>query len=153
MKNSDLDNHKTFFLASKEEVEKKNIFYELKNFNSYTDTMPEYRSNMKLEIKNKGFSSYQADYPYDLTLKTGNILSPVSTLLNKSSDKNIIFFRNIYFKPVKEEFFIYFIDVEKKQILHKEIAFTNQSNQIIVDPELIQSQNYIFSDSFSSNNL
>ena len=54
--------------------------------------MPEYRSNMKLEIKNKGFSSYQADYHYDLTLKTGNIFSPVSTLLNKSSDKNIIFF-------------------------------------------------------------
>ena len=52
LNNSDLDNHKTFFLATKEEVEKENFFYELKNFNSYTDTMPEYRSNMKLEIKN-----------------------------------------------------------------------------------------------------
>ena len=148
LKNSDLDNHKIFFLARKADVGDENIFYELKNFNSYTDTMPEYRSNMKLEIKNKGFSSYQADYPYDLTLKTGNILSPVSTLFNKSSDKNIIFFKNIYFKPVKKEFFIYFIDFEKKKILHKEIAVTNQSNQIIVDPELIQPQNYIFSDGY-----
>ena len=148
LKNSDLDNHKTFFLATKKEVGEENILNKLKNFNSYSDTMPEYRSNMKLEIKNKGFSSYQADYPYDLTLKTGNILSPVSTLFNKSSDKNIIFFKNIYFKPIMEEFFIYFIDVEKKEILHKEIAVTNQSNQIIVDSELIQSQNYIFSDGY-----
>lgn len=148
LKNFDLDNHKIFFLATKEEVGEENIFNKLKNFNKYTDTMPEYRSNMKIEIKNKGFSSYQADYPYDLTLKTGNILSPVSTLFNERSDKNIIFFKNIYFKPIKEKFFIYFINVEKKKILHKEIAITNQSNQIIVDPELIQSQNYIFSDGY-----
>ena len=146
LKNLELDNHKIFFLAKKEEVGKENFFFELKKFNNYTDTMPDFRSNMKIEIKNKGFSSYQADYPYNLSLKTGNILSPVSTLFNRDADKNIIFFKNIYFKPVMDEFFIYFIDVEKKKILHKEVAFTNQTNQIIVDPELIQSQNYIFSD-------
>ena len=148
LKNFDLDNDKFFFLAKKEEVGKENIFLELKNFNNFTDTMPEFRSNMKIEIKDKGFSSYQADYPYNLTLNTGNVLSPVSTLLNKSSDKNFIFFKNIYFKPIKKEFYIYFIDINKKEILHKEIAFTNQTNQIIVDPELIRSQNYIFSDNY-----
>ena len=148
LKNLDLDNHKIFFLAKKEEVKRKNIFLELQNFNNYTDTMPDFRSNMKIEIKNKGFSSYQADYPYNLSLKTGNVLSPVSTLLNRSADKNIIFFKNIYFKPVKKEFFIYFVDVNKKKILHKVKAFTNQTNQINVESELIQSQNYIFSDGY-----
>tara|TARA_B110000259_G_C13932678_1_gene369577 strand:- start:58 stop:837 length:780 start_codon:yes stop_codon:yes gene_type:complete len=148
LKNLDLDNHKIFFLAKKEEVKRENIFLELQNFNNYTDTMPDFRSNMKIEIKNKGFSSYQADYPYNLSLKTGNVLSPVSTLLNRSADKNIIFFKNIYFKPVKNEFFIYFVDVNKKKILHKVKAFTNQTNQINVESELIQSQNYIFSDGY-----
>ena len=131
LKNFDLDNHKFFFLAKKEEIGEENVFLELKNFNDYTDTMPEFRSNMKIEIKNKGFSSYQADYPYNLTLKTGNVLSPVSTLFNKSSDKNFIFFKNIYFKPVKKKFFIYFVNVKKKKILHKEQVFTNKTNQII----------------------
>jgi len=145
LKNFDLDNHKIFFLAKKEDIGKENFFFELKNFNNYTDTMPDFRSNMRIEIKNKGFSSYQADYPYNLSTKNGNILSPVSTLFNRGADKNIIFFKNIYFKPIKEEFFIYFVDVDKKEILHKEIAFTNQTNQIVVDPELIQSKNYIFS--------
>ena len=148
LKNQDLDNHKIFFLATKEEVGENKMYFKLQNFNSYSDTMPDFRSNMKIEIKNKGFSSYQADYPYNLSQKTGNILSPVSTLLNKEADKNIIFFKNIYFKPVKEKFFIYFIDLKKKKFLHKEKVYTNQTNQIIVDPELIHSENYIFSDGY-----
>ena len=54
LNNSNLDNHNIFFLAKNSEIfYKKNFkkkFYinELANFSSYTDTDPDYRSNLRI---------------------------------------------------------------------------------------------------------
>jgi len=147
LKNQQLDNFQVFFLAKKKEIKKK-FFNELLNFNFFTDTMPDFRSNLKVEIKESGFSSYQADYPFSLCVKKGSVLSPLSILLNKHADKNYIFFKNIFFKPIKVSFKIYFVDLEKKQILEIKEALTNQTNEIEVDPSLIKPNVYIFSDKY-----
>ena len=45
------------------------------------------------QIKNEfgGFSSYQSEYPYEMTIKNGSVLSPLSILLNNRNDYNFIF--------------------------------------------------------------
>lgn len=143
-----LDNSKFLFLAKNKDLNRNNYFSELKDFNTFTDTMPDFRANMQIEILDHGFSSYQSDYPFYLCKKTGNVLSPISTLLNKNSDKNIIFFKNIFVQPVKKKFNIYFVDVVCKKVLHEVSAFTNQTNEIDVNPELISPNVYIFSEKF-----
>jgi len=148
LENEELDNSQIFFLAKKEHLSNNKYFIELKNLNSFTDTMPDFRSNLKIEIKDKGFSSYQSDYPYNLCKKKGSIISPISILLEKNADKNYFFFKNIYIKPVKEEFYIYFINLKKKIVLEKKKVITNHTNQIEIESKFINSDTYIFSDKF-----
>ena len=63
----------------------------LLNLNNFTDTDPAFRANLKIYNFKGGFSSYQSDYPYEMIVKKGNILSGLRFLTNKDS-KNIIFF-------------------------------------------------------------
>lgn len=147
--NSNLNNTKLFFLSSEEEVDKKynGNFLSLINLNSFTDTSPiAFRSNFKIYLKDGGFSSYQSEYPHDMTLKRGNILSSVSTLLNINAEENYILIRNIFYKPIQEKFKIYFIKLSTKKILKSEIVYSNKSNLIHVDKNLLDKNVYIFSD-------
>lgn len=145
--NKNFSNDKIFFLAELKIGE--NFFLnELKNFNNYTDTEPDYRSNLNIEIEDGGFSSYQSDYPFDLTLKNGSIASPVSVLLNKEAEKNLIFFRNIFKLPIKSKFNVYFVDLLNKQVVHKEILTTNKNNQIDVDKNFIKPNIYLYSENY-----
>ena len=145
-----IDRDSFFFLATFEDAK----FFEythgekLINFNSYTDTKPSYRANLQVSNFNGGFSSYQSEYPFSMTSKNGNILSPLGTLLNKKADKNIIFFQNIYELPIQEKFSIYFINYRSKQILHKVEALSNSLNEIVVDHKLINPDIFLFSDKF-----
>jgi hypothetical protein len=140
-----LNNKKFFFIGKKAGVEKlkKNNYSELLNFDDYTKTDPAYRANLEIFNAYGGFSSYQSDYPFSMTLKRGGILSPLSTLLNIEADKNIIFFKNIYFKPVQEIFEYYIVDVVEKKLLKTGSIITNTTNVIEVDKELI-SKNIFF---------
>ena len=121
----------------------------LLNLNSFTDTLPSaFRCNFKIYLNEGGFSSYQSEYPFEMTLKNGNIFSSVSTLLNNEAEENYILFRNIFHKPRIESFNIYFINIKTKKILKIEEAYSNTSNLIFVDKDLINEDVYIFSDSF-----
>tara|TARA_B100001250_G_scaffold336312_1_gene302776 strand:+ start:87 stop:857 length:771 start_codon:yes stop_codon:yes gene_type:complete len=135
-----------FFLASYEEVKniEKNNFEKLLNLNSFTDTMPSYRANLKIKNEFGGFSSYQSEYPYEMTIKNGSVLSPLSVLLSNKNDYNFIFYRNIFYKPIKHKFDIFFINIENKEILFKQTLFTNSSNQILVDKKFIKKNVYFF---------
>ncbi len=149
IENSNLDNNKLFFLSSKNEVEKffNGNFLSLVNLNSFTDTSPTaFRSNFKIYLKDGGFSSYQSEYPHDMTLKKGNIFSSISTLLNSKADENFILIRNIFYKPIQEKFKIYFINLKNKKILKTEIIYSNKSNLIYVEKNLLNEEVYIFSD-------
>ena len=78
-----------------------------------------------------------------MTLKTGGILSPLSTLLNISADKNIIFFKNIYFKPIQEIFKYYLVNIVEKKLIKTGSIITNNTNVIEIGKEMI-SKNVFF---------
>ena len=167
------NNESIFFLSRKKDLEliKKNNYSKLVSFNDFTNTTPVlFRSNLKIimsdqdsEFKTKkkgfmaggfckklygGFSSYQSDYPFSMVVKKGNILSPISNLLNKNNDQNIILIRNIFESPIKQKFNLFFVDIVRKKILKRLEIITNFTNEIIVDPHLIESNVYIFTDKY-----
>lgn len=151
IENDNIDNNKIFFLASEDEIEKiSNInCSSLLNLNLFTDTSPSaYRSNFKISLNGGGFSSYQSEYPFDMILKKGNIFSSVSTLLDNEAQENYILFRNIFHEPLIEKFKIYFINLKIKKILKIEEVYSNTSNLVLVEKNLINENVYIFSDNY-----
>ena len=138
-----------FFLATENEIAnyKKNSSNSLISFNSFTKTSPiEFRSNLLISIKNKGFSSYQSEYSFEMSQKDGSVLSPLSTLLDQNSEKNILFFKNIFFKPIFEESKLYIVDIKYKKIIYEFNILTNQTNEIEIKKEFIQKNYYIFTE-------
>mgnify|MGYP001362527284 FL=1 len=79
IKDNLIDNNKIFFLASDEEL-KKFDKYKIENISDFTETSPEFRANLKTYIQGEGFSSYQSEYPFQMIMKEGNILTPTSTI-------------------------------------------------------------------------
>ena len=148
--NKEIENNKIFFLANENDINYfiKNKKSHLIDFNKFTDTIPEYRSNLKIFISDGGFSSYQSEYPFRMINKKGNILSPINILLDENSDQNVIFFKNIYFEPKMEQSNLYFINIKKKEIVGKANIYSNFLNEIKVKKEYIEKNIYIFSDNY-----
>ena len=146
--NENINKDNFFFLSTDDEIKKtyNNDFSKLLNLNTFTDTHPSaFRSNLRIYLNDGGFSSYQSEYPYEMINKSGNILSPLSTLLDPDAEKNFIFFKNIFYLPVQENQFIYFVDIVEKKILEKIEIKSNFLNEIKVDNNLIKSSIFIFS--------
>tara|TARA_A100001015_G_scaffold319314_1_gene441818 strand:+ start:1393 stop:2160 length:768 start_codon:yes stop_codon:yes gene_type:complete len=144
---SELNNENIFFLATEKELVKmKNTnFSKLDNISEFTDTFPDYRANLRLFNSEGGFSSYQSEYPHTMTEKKGSILSPISILLNKHNDENILFFKNIHCCPENKKFEIYFLNIVNKKIISNKTVYTNKTNIINIDKDLINPDVYLFS--------
>lgn len=147
----DLKDNSFYFLANKNIIKKLNfqndIYYtnKLFYFDKYTNSEPNFRAS--LEIYNENcFSSYQADYPYDLIDKKGSIVSATSLLLNKNAKKNKIFLKNIDINPFQIPFSGYLIDKKNQKIKKKFKLLTNSSNEINLEEEYINENHYIFTD-------
>ena len=145
-----IDNGNIFCLATKDEVLQfeENNSPKLMNFNNYTDTSPDFRANLQVSIKGGGFSSYQSEYPFPMVTKRGSILSPLSSLCNKSADRNILFLKNIYELPVHDEFGVFFVNLKTRKVLKKEVALTNFMNEIIVEKDFIKPEVFLFTDKY-----
>jgi len=145
-----IGNGNIFCLATKAEILalEKNNYSKLVNFNNFTDTNPDYRSNLQVSIEGGGFSSYQSDYPFSMVTKKGSILSALSSLCNKNADQNIIFFKNIYELPIQEEFCVFFVNKKTMKVLKKEVVSTNFLNEIIVEKEFIKPEVFLFTDKY-----
>ena len=149
IENSLIKNDSIYFLADEKEIEKTSYMNinEFAKKNNFTNTLPSaFRANLKIYSSSGGFSSYQSEYPYSMTTKTGNILSPIDILLNKYADKNLIFFRNIYYLPNEDESNIFFVNIKTKKILKVQKIRNNYSNELQIDNNLIEKNVYIFSD-------
>ena len=96
---------------------------------NFTDTEPAFRSNFAIQNLKGGFSSYQSEYPFEMTNKNGNILSPVDMLLSKDNENNYIIFKNIYHKPINLSFNAYLVDYKNKKIF-KKIYIKNKLYQL-----------------------
>lgn len=143
-----IENDFIFFLAKEKEVNKELKYEKLLNFNSFTNTLPAFRANFEVSVEGGGFSSYQSEYPFGMVNKKGSILSSLYSISNIEADENFLLFKNIYEKPLKEEFDIYFIDIKLKKIIKKETAKTNQSNLFFIEKELIKPEIYVFTDKY-----
>lgn len=145
-----INNRNIFCLATKEEILEfeKNNYSKLINLNNFTDTSPDFRANLQLSFLDGGFSSYQSEYPFNMTIKKGSILSSLSILCNRDADKNIIFLKNIYELPIQDEFGIFFVNLKTKKILKKIVGITNFLNEIVVEKEFIQPEVFLFTDNY-----
>ena len=136
-----------FFLATQNDLNKflKTNYLELLGLNNFTNTTPEYRANFKIYNDIGGYSSYQSDYPFSMTKINGSILSSTFLLTNKHADKNYLLLRNIYYKPIIDDFEILVVNITSKKILLKKNVKTNTTNLIELTPDLIQKDCYIVS--------
>lgn len=154
-----------FFMIDRKELNNKSIFFlnkkskffldggityeeEIKNYNTYTKTIPEFRANLRIYNKLGGFSSYQSEYPFDMTIKKGEVVSPISTLLNFGAEDNLLFFKNIYFKPIHNEFNVFFINLKSRKVIYSAKCITNSTNEIKVSKNLIKQDIYFYSENF-----
>ena len=142
-----INNQKVFILAKEEELNGFNP-EKLTPLNSYTSTLPAYRSNFKLLNQEGGFSSYQSEYPTGMVEKKGGIISSIKSLLNPAATDNYILIRNIYQSPKSDRFNAYLIDYKSKEILSKHSLKTNQTNCIKVAQEHLQPNVFLFTDGY-----
>ena len=70
-------------------VKELKLFYDIKS--NYT-----FRANLNIMNAEHGSSSYQSEYPFEMTNKKGSILSTVSSVINEENS-NIIAFKQIYY--------------------------------------------------------
>jgi len=132
-----------FFLATTAEIRKYAKSKILNNYNDFTDTIPDFRANLSVTNEKHGLSSYQSEYPYSMVNKKGSLITSASILSNYKAARNIIFIKNIYFKPEKIDFSLYVVDQKLKTILKHYILFTNSTNAIEIDFDL-QNNNLYF---------
>ena len=126
------------------EVKKNN----LENFNKFTETSPAYRANLKIVLKNGGFSSYQSEYPFSMVCKEGSIISSVSSIGNIDAEKNYIIIRNILEEPKEEKFNAYLVDIKEKKIKEKIEIRTNFTNFFELSNFLIKPEIFLMTDKF-----
>jgi len=150
-----------FYFLDKEEINSNHIFFlayesdfnnydyqKLKNFNNFTNTTPAYRANFKIFLNNGGFSSYQSEYPYEMIIKKGTILSGINSIANKNAEKNYIFIRNIFFKPVHENFKAYLVNIRFRKIEDEFVIKTNYTNCFEIKNSLIKPEVFLVTKKF-----
>lgn len=148
--NDNLSNEKIFFLATKEQIEKTETLSlsKLLRLNKYTSTTPDYRANLRVYLDYQGFSSYQSEYPSEMINKKGGILSSVSSLANIKAEKNLLILKNIYEEPIQDQFSIFFVDIKNKIKLSQQIIYTNRTNVIEINKDLIRPETYIITEKY-----
>ena len=142
--------NENFYFLDKEEIKNNHFFflaYE-SNFNNFTNTEPAYRANFKIFLNNGGFSSYQSEYPYEMILKKGTILSGVSSIANKNAEKNYIFIRNIFFEPKYENFNAYLVNINLRKIEDEFVIKTNYTNCFEIKNSLIKPEIFLVTKEF-----
>jgi hypothetical protein len=143
---SEYEEDDIFFLAESKNFHNKDLTNELLNINGFTETYPAYRANLKIFYKKMGFSSYQSEYPFNMTKNKGSTLSPLKVLLTKNIEKNLIFLKNISHLPIKKKFKVYIFDIIRFIIVKTFDCFTNSSNYFEINDQLINENYYIFSE-------
>lgn len=151
LNNYQTNNTEIFFLSKPQEIKKneKTLNEKLLDLNQFTNTVPDFRCNLKIYNDKGGFSSYQADYPHIMATKNGNVVSPLGMLLNNNTNSNnFLYFQNIFYKPIKKKFSSYILDLNTNRIIKENIIQTNKGNVIKIEDEWIKKNYYFFSKNF-----
>ena len=68
--------------------------------------------------------------------KKGSILSSVSALANSEAEENYILIRNIYEKPIEDNFGVYLLNIVTKKVEQKFEVKTNYTNCIKIEKSI-----------------
>lgn len=147
LKNEDISNDEIYFLAE-EKVFKNFNDKRLKNFNTFTDTSPSFRANLKIYLNKGGFSSFQSEYPYSMIEKKGTILSSISSIANPEADKNYIIIKNIFKEPIKDTFKAYLVNYNTKKVETEYELKTNTTNFIEINNKLIKPEVFLITEKY-----
>lgn len=146
---TDENSNDIFFLATIEQVGGRNITIEkLCNYNDFTETSPDYRANLSIYNEKGGFSSYQSEYPFRMTLKKGSMISPVSNLSNPNASRNFVFIRNIYLEPEITKYHAHLVSKNGGKVLRSYDIYSNQTNCIEIPNELINGDHYLIANGY-----
>ena len=138
-----------YFLATLLEVGAKNIAVErLISYNNFSSTTPDYRANLCVSNLAGGFSSYQSDYPFNMTLRRGSIMSSISTLGNRDAKVNTVFIRNIFCEPINEEYSAYLVCKKDKVVKKSYVLRCNETSNINLRAEDFNPNHYIVTNGF-----
>ncbi|MDA9242729.1 hypothetical protein N9P26_01530 [Amylibacter sp.] len=138
-----------YFLATLSEVGGENIAVKtLIKYNDFTQTTPDYRANLCVSNLMGGFSSYQSEYPFDMTLRRGSLITSIATLGNRNAMSNTIFIKNIFCEPINEEYFAYLVCKKDKVIKKKFPLRSNETNKINLSRDDFSSNHYIVTKGF-----
>ena len=137
-----------FFLATENEIFTNDLSKKLLNLNNFTDTYPAYRSNLNITYKEKSFSSYQSEFPFEMINKKSSTLSSIKILLSENVDKNIILLRNIFHEPINKKFCTYIIDISNFKIVDVLNCTTNSTNYFEIHESFLNENYYLFSDEY-----
>jgi len=147
VKNQDILNNEIFFLAEENILDEFST-KRLKNYNSFTDTFPAFRVNLKIYLINGGFSSFQSEYPNEMIGKKGSILSSVNSIANTDADKNYILIRNIFEEPIEVKFKVFLVNIVTKKIEKYFEVKTNNTNCFELKKEFIKPEIFLVSENY-----
>ena len=119
-----------FFLASEKNFTFQLNSNKLLDLNTFTNTFPDYRANLSIKNELGAISSYQSEYPFQMTTKTGSIYSSISTLGNFDAKVNGVFVRNIHHLPKEDNFEGFVYDLITKKVLKSFTLISNKCNFI-----------------------
>ena len=125
-----LDNSSIFFYGDDEEIKKIKEKNKLCNIESFTDTSPDYRSNLLIKNKTGGFSSYQSEYPFRMVKAHGSLYSDCGLLTNSAGSRVGVFVRNIHCIPTNKAKDIFLYSNATKSVLQKFKVKLNQTTFI-----------------------
>lgn len=125
-----LDNYSIFFFGNDEGTRKINEKNELCNIENFTDTSPDFRSNLLIKNKAGGFSSYQSEYPFRMVEAHGSLYSDCGLLTTPVGSTVGVFVRNIHALPSNEEKDIFLYSNAMKSVLMKYQVKLNQTTFI-----------------------
>jgi hypothetical protein len=125
-----VDNSSVFFFGDDTSIREIEHSNELCNIESFTDTAPDFRSNLLIQNENGGFSSYQSEYPFRMTKAHGSLYSDCGLLTSASAARVGVFIRNIHFRPLNENVNIFLYSNLSQKVLETYTVKLNQTTFI-----------------------
>jgi len=119
-----------YFISSPDSIENIHLNNSLLDLNDHTNTMPEYRANLEVSNTKGAWSSYQSEYPFNMTKKLGSLYSECGLLTDHKAENIGVFIRNIYYLPIKDEVTFYLYDDLHNKILSEFILKLNTTSYI-----------------------
>jgi hypothetical protein len=122
-----LNRDSIYFIADFDKAKNIEIENILLDVDSFTDTKPDYRANLKIKNESGFSSSYQSEYPYRMTKALGSLYSACDALTDTRANSIGLFLKNIHCKPIKVAAQLFLVNRKTSEIKRKFDLKLNES--------------------------